>query len=127
MEHPLAPRSLGSPVHAHADEDEFSFVLEGTVSMQISDRVLNAGPGKFVAKPHGVPHAFWKRLGYGSALPRDHLAGRTRTLLRGATVWPEGPPGQEDILRFISIAEKYRLTMVFASVPRLLQEHQLRG
>jgi uncharacterized cupin superfamily protein len=26
--HPLAPRALGSPVHTHRNDDEWSFVLE---------------------------------------------------------------------------------------------------
>ena len=29
VEHPLEPRALGSPLHTHRDEDEFSVVLEG--------------------------------------------------------------------------------------------------
>jgi uncharacterized cupin superfamily protein len=31
VEHPLAPRALGSPVHTHRHEDEYSVVLEGVV------------------------------------------------------------------------------------------------
>jgi hypothetical protein len=30
VELPLAPRALGSPVHTHRDEDEYSVVLEGS-------------------------------------------------------------------------------------------------
>jgi mannose-6-phosphate isomerase-like protein (cupin superfamily) len=59
VEHPLAPRSLGAPVHTHSREDEFSFVVEGRVGFLIGDRILEAGPGDFVSKPRGVPHAFW--------------------------------------------------------------------
>ncbi len=36
VEHPLAPRALGSPVHTHSREDEYSIVLEGTVG--VADR-----------------------------------------------------------------------------------------
>ena len=33
VEHPLGPRSLGAPVHTHRNEDECSFVLEGTIGV----------------------------------------------------------------------------------------------
>ncbi len=31
VEHPMSPRALGAPLHRHAREDEYSFVLEGEV------------------------------------------------------------------------------------------------
>ena len=37
LEHPLAPRASGSPIHTHSDEDEYSVVLEGVVGAQIAD------------------------------------------------------------------------------------------
>ena len=29
VEHPIAPRTLAAPMHIHAHEDEYSYVLEG--------------------------------------------------------------------------------------------------
>ena len=59
MEHTIPPRALAAPVHLHENEDEYSFVLSGRVGFQIGDEVAEAGPGELVAKPRGVPHAFW--------------------------------------------------------------------
>jgi quercetin dioxygenase-like cupin family protein len=59
VEHPLAPRSVGAPVHTHRNEDEYSYVLAGRVGVQLGDDVVEAGPGELVFKPRGVPHAFW--------------------------------------------------------------------
>src|SRR3954449_4181041 len=59
VEHDLAPRELGSPVHTHEREDEISHVTSGRLGVQIGDQVLEAGPGDTVVKPRGVPHAFW--------------------------------------------------------------------
>lgn len=59
LEHPMAPRSLGAPLHTHSREDEFSLVTEGEVGFMIGGRVIEAKAGDFVAKPRGVPHAFW--------------------------------------------------------------------
>lgn len=59
VEHPLPPRALGSPVHTHANEDEYTYVLEGRVGVQLGNEVVEAGPGELVFKPRGVAHAFW--------------------------------------------------------------------
>ena len=59
VEHPLAPRALGSPVHTHRNEDEYSVVLEGVVGAEVGGQVIEAGPGVVLVKPRGVPHAFW--------------------------------------------------------------------
>src|SRR5215213_5723088 len=59
VEHPLPPRALGAPVHTHRNEDEYSYVLEGRVGVQLGDEVLECGPGDLVSKPRGVAHAFW--------------------------------------------------------------------
>src|ERR1700742_1945998 len=57
--HPLAPRTLGAPLHTHRHEDEWSVVLEGVIGVQIGDDVQLAQAGDAVLKPRGIPHAFW--------------------------------------------------------------------
>ena len=61
VEHPIAPRTLGAPMHVHEHEDEYSYVLEGEVGVQIGDEVRYARAGDLVVKPRGIPHAFWNR------------------------------------------------------------------
>jgi mannose-6-phosphate isomerase-like protein (cupin superfamily) len=61
VEHPIAPRTLAAPMHVHEHEDEYSYVLEGEVGVQIGDDVRYARPGDLVIKPRGIPHAFWNR------------------------------------------------------------------
>ena len=55
VEHEIAPRALGAPMHVHEHEDEYSFVLEGEVGVQVGDEVHVAGPGELVVKPRGIP------------------------------------------------------------------------
>jgi quercetin dioxygenase-like cupin family protein len=45
--------------HTHSREDEFSLVVDGTVGARIGDRELTAGPGCYLVKPRGTPHAMW--------------------------------------------------------------------
>jgi quercetin dioxygenase-like cupin family protein len=58
VEHPIGPRVLAAPLHTHEREDEYTYVLEGEVGVQVGDEVLIARPGDLVFKPRGVPHAF---------------------------------------------------------------------
>src|SRR5919199_2370467 len=45
VEHPIAPRTLAAPMHVHRHEDEYSYVLEGEVGVQVGDEVRYARPG----------------------------------------------------------------------------------
>lgn len=58
VEHPVLPKSL-IPPHVHQDEDELSIVVDGVFGVMIGDEVIEAGPGSYVFKPRGIPHAFW--------------------------------------------------------------------
>ncbi|WP_251019874.1 cupin domain-containing protein [Streptomyces sp. ISL-11] len=59
VEHRLPPKVLAAPVHKHTFEDEFSFVLEGSVGARFGDEEVVAGPGDLVFKPRGEWHTFW--------------------------------------------------------------------
>jgi mannose-6-phosphate isomerase-like protein (cupin superfamily) len=54
----LVPSGGGPPPHVHGREDETFYVLEGSCSFRLEDRVVVAGPGDFVFVPRGVVHCF---------------------------------------------------------------------
>ena len=59
VEHPMSARALAAPLHRHAREDEYSYVLEGSMGALLGDDVLIAGPGDLVFKPRNQWHTFW--------------------------------------------------------------------
>jgi mannose-6-phosphate isomerase-like protein (cupin superfamily) len=59
VEHPIPPRTLAAPLHRHAREDEYSYVLEGRMGALLGDDVVYAGPGDLVFKPRNQWHTFW--------------------------------------------------------------------
>jgi mannose-6-phosphate isomerase-like protein (cupin superfamily) len=59
VEHPMSARALAAPMHRHANEDEFSFVLEGRMGALLGDEHVEAGPRELVHKPRGQWHTFW--------------------------------------------------------------------
>ncbi|MBA3300275.1 MAG: cupin domain-containing protein [Thermoleophilaceae bacterium] len=59
VEHPMPPRRLAAPLHRHANEDEYSYVLEGSMGALLGDEVVVAQAGDLVFKPRNQWHTFW--------------------------------------------------------------------
>ena len=59
VEHPIPPRTLAAPLHRHANEDEYSYVLEGRMGALLGDEVVYAQKGDLVFKPRDQWHTFW--------------------------------------------------------------------
>ncbi len=59
VEHRLAPRALAAPLHFHTREDEYSYVLQGTVGAVLGDDEVVAGAGDLIFKPREQWHTFW--------------------------------------------------------------------
>lgn len=55
------PPGGGPPLHTHANEDEYFFVLEGEVSFYIGGQVTVGRPGDSAFVPRGVAHCFKNR------------------------------------------------------------------
>jgi mannose-6-phosphate isomerase-like protein (cupin superfamily) len=122
--HPLAPRTLGSPMHTHSREDEWSCVLEGEVGMQVGDEQVVARPGDAVIKPRGVAHAFWNATDEpAKVLEVITPSGFERYFEELGVVLAEPQP---DLARVGEIAARYGLVMDPESVPRLAADHGLR-
>jgi quercetin dioxygenase-like cupin family protein len=54
----LARRGKVTPLHAHAEEEESFYVLEGQGLFHLDGREQRLDAGAFVAVPRGVPHAY---------------------------------------------------------------------
>jgi quercetin dioxygenase-like cupin family protein len=55
----VAPGGEGTPLHAHPEDDETFYVLEGELTFYLDDgQPISASPGSFVYIPGGIVHAF---------------------------------------------------------------------
>jgi mannose-6-phosphate isomerase-like protein (cupin superfamily) len=116
VEHAIPPRSLCAPLHRHAHEDEYSYVLEGRLGAQLGDDVVFADAGDLVFKPRGQWHTFWS-AGDGPCRILEIISpgGFERFF---AQVASGSEPGDE-------LAARYGLELDVGSVPRLCAEHGL--
>lgn len=119
VHHPIAPRALAAPLHYHHNEDEYSYVLQGSLGALLGDEVVTAAAGTWVFKPRGQWHTFWN--------PGDtpcHIievispAGFEDYFREVAEAWG-------DLEAFARISEKYALDMDLESVPALCERFEL--
>lgn len=59
VEHLLPPRTLAAPLHRHSNEDEYSFVIEGTVGALLGEEEVHGTAGVLIFKPRDQWHTFW--------------------------------------------------------------------
>jgi mannose-6-phosphate isomerase-like protein (cupin superfamily) len=57
----IAPHRDGPPHHAHAEEDDSFYIVEGELTFLLGEDELVAGPGTFVLVPPEVTHTFANR------------------------------------------------------------------
>ena len=126
VEHPIEPRALAAPIHTHLHEDEYTFVLEGEIGVQVGEEVLVGHPGDLVFKPRGVPHAFWNA---GDALARAleiiSPAGFERYFAEIAPLLHPTNPGPPDERALLAVQASFGLEMDMSSIPILVERHGL--
>src|SRR5690242_9205950 len=58
LEQVIPPVTSGPPLHINTREDEVFYILEGTLRLQLGERLLDAGPGTMCYIPRGSVHTF---------------------------------------------------------------------
>jgi uncharacterized cupin superfamily protein len=126
VEHPIAPRTLAAPMHVHAHEDEYSYVLEGEVGVQVGDEVRYARPGDLVFKPRGLWHAFWNRTDEPARLLElISPAGFERYFADIAPLLPPHRP-EPDLAALAATQERYGLHMDMGSAEAISRRENLK-
>ena len=124
VEHPLPPRALGAPVHTHRNEDEYSYVLEGRVGIQLGDEVLEARAGDLVFKPRGMAHAFWNAGDEPARLLEVISPAGFENYFRELA--PLLASADRDEAAIGAVVAKYDLDIDFGTIPVLARRHGLR-
>lgn len=55
----LPPNSAGSPPHTHSLEDEYFYVVSGSLDVMVGSEVMRLNAGDFASLTRGQTHMFW--------------------------------------------------------------------
>ncbi|TPI44801.1 cupin domain-containing protein [Mesorhizobium sp. B2-9-1] len=124
IEHRLPARALGAPLHTHRNEDEYSYILQGSIGLQLGEQILVAGPGDLVMKPRGVPHAFWNAGDDEARLLELISPAGFEGYFRELAPLLAAQPVDEAAIG--EIVARYELDIDFSSIPALAERHGLR-
>lgn len=115
VHHPMAPHILAAPLHRHNREDEYSYVLTGTMGGLLGEDVVTAGPGTWVFKPRKQWHTFWNAGDTPCEIIEVISPAGFENFFRGLReVWPDPERLQE-------LTARYELEIDMSSVPGLCE------
>lgn len=123
IEHPIPPRTLVAPVHRHAREDEYSYVLEGRMGALLGDDVIYAEPGDLAFKPRDQWHTFWNAGDTPCRILEIISPGGFEHFFEefyGALQQPDFNP-----MQLAEVGGRYGLEFQPESIGRLCEEHGL--
>jgi mannose-6-phosphate isomerase-like protein (cupin superfamily) len=124
VDHPMQPRALAAPMHRHHREDEYSFIIEGSIGALLGDSILIGHPGDLIFKPREQWHTFWN-AGDTPARLLEIIspAGFENYFRELGEELIGGPP---DRRRLAALCARYALDMDLSSVPSLIQRFGIR-
>ena len=96
MERTLPPGGRRPPPHRHGNCSEGYFVLDGLVSVTVSDDELTVGPEGFVLVPRGVRHTFGNAAGDQARLLVIHAPAMDAYFAGLHELWNRDEPPSPD-------------------------------
>jgi mannose-6-phosphate isomerase-like protein (cupin superfamily) len=88
----LEPKTKGPGAHSHEEDDVF-YVIEGTMSILLGDRWVDAPRGSFVLVPGGTTHDFENRSTSRAGVLNFSAPGDFEENMPGIAQWfAEHPP-----------------------------------
>jgi mannose-6-phosphate isomerase-like protein (cupin superfamily) len=95
----LEPKTTGPGAHVHPEDDIF-YVIEGTMSVLVGDRWIDAPKGSFVLVPGGVTHDFENRRSARAGVLNFSCPGPFEPAMPNIVEWfsanPPGPTSAND-------------------------------
>ena len=89
----LEPNTQGPGAHAHEAEDCIFYVIEGTMSVLVGERWVDAPRGSFILAPAGVRHDFENRSRERAAILNLSIPGGFEEDMPAIAQWfAENPP-----------------------------------
>lgn len=119
VHHRLAPRALAAPLHYHHNEDELSYVVQGTLGALLCHEVVTAKQGAWVFKPRGQWHTSWNAGDEPCEVIEVISPAGFENYFR------EIAAARRNVRTLVEINKKYALDVDFDSVPELCRRFNL--
>lgn len=91
----LEPNSDGVGTHQHEDNDEVFYVLEGTTSILVGDKWIEAEKGTFIRIPAKTIHDFANRTDQKTGVLNFFIPGGFERNMPAIVKWFEENPSQK--------------------------------
>ncbi|HEV3010268.1 MAG TPA: cupin domain-containing protein [Burkholderiales bacterium] len=89
----LEPNTQGPGAHSHDEEDCVFYVIEGTMSILVGERWIDAPQGSFVLATAGMKHDFENRSGLRAGILNFSIPGGFEKDMPAIAEWfAENPP-----------------------------------
>jgi mannose-6-phosphate isomerase-like protein (cupin superfamily) len=124
VEHPMQPRALAAPMHRHHREDEYSFVLEGSMGALLGDSVVIGHPGDLIFKPREQWHTFWNAGDTPARILEIISPAGFENYFR--ELGAELINGAPDPQRLAALRARYALDVDMSSIPGLVERFGVR-
>ena len=112
---------LAAPMHRHSREDEYTFVLAGTLGVIEEGIEIAAKPGDLVAKPRGRWHTFWNAGDDELRVLEIIVPGGIEALFRRLAE----PGGEYSPDTLPALAAEYGAEVDFEATMPLVERHKL--
>ncbi|XZF15958.1 cupin domain-containing protein [Chitinophagaceae bacterium MMS25-I14] len=89
----LEPNSEGPGAHQHTDQDQVFYILEGTVSMFVEDKWMDAERGTFIRVPRNTMHTFANRTDKKAGMLNVDIPGGFERNMPSMVEWFEEQNG----------------------------------
>jgi len=89
----LAPNAEGPGAHQHEENDEVFYVLEGTTSVLVGDKWIDAEKGTFIRIPAKTTHDFANRTNQRTGILNFFIPGGFERNMPSIVKWFEDNPG----------------------------------
>ena len=124
VEHPMEPRALAAPLHRHHSEDEYTFVVEGSIGVLLGDTVVTGKPGDLIFKPREQWHTFWNAGDAPARVLEIISPAGFENYFR--ELGAELAGGRPDPQRLAALWARYALDMDMRSVTTLIKRFGVR-
>jgi len=122
VQHLFAPRALAAPMHRHHREDEYTYVLSGSIGASLGGQEFVAGPGDLIFKPRDQWHTFWN-AGDDPATVLELISAAGLEELFREMGRLTGEPAPEEL---IALAGRYGCELDFDATFPIIERHRLR-